>query len=255
MTLPGLAQPTYLGFDRNDYPGDAAMRSLRRDFSFTGYWLNNPPGSNTNSWEGKRRTIEDLGYGFLVVSNGRLYAQIKAVGSPTKQGAGDGNAAVAAARREGFAAHTIIFLDQEQGGRLLPEQRAYVHAWADAVRTAGFRAGVYCSGIAFKEDAKTSVISAADIRQNAGGRDITYWVTNDACPPSPGCTLAKPSPSASGVGFAEIWQFAQSPRRKDFAAHCGNYNPDSNCYPPELAREGIHIDLDAATSPDPSHAR
>ena len=45
---------TYLGFDRNDYPGDDAMKLLRRDFYFTGYWLGNPPEDTTNSWSGKR---------------------------------------------------------------------------------------------------------------------------------------------------------------------------------------------------------
>ena len=43
---------TYLGFDRNDYPGDANLKSLRQTFSYTGYWLNNPPGEKTNTWAG-----------------------------------------------------------------------------------------------------------------------------------------------------------------------------------------------------------
>jgi len=65
-----------------------------------------------------------------------------------------------------------------------------------------------------------------------------------------------PKPSQSGVKFAEIWQFAQSPKRPDFAAKCpGNYNRDGNCYPSgiDLAQK-LHVDLDTATSPDPSHA-
>src|ERR1700756_749531 len=37
----------YLGFDRNDYPGDANLAVLRRTFSFTGYWLNVPPGAQS----------------------------------------------------------------------------------------------------------------------------------------------------------------------------------------------------------------
>jgi hypothetical protein len=36
---------TYLGFDRNDYPGDANLAALRKTFAFSGYWLNNPRGS------------------------------------------------------------------------------------------------------------------------------------------------------------------------------------------------------------------
>ena len=53
----GYASPTsYLGFDANDYPGDAALSSMRHTFSFAGYWLNNPPGANSNDWLGKRAT-------------------------------------------------------------------------------------------------------------------------------------------------------------------------------------------------------
>src|SRR5579875_2705389 len=40
------ASNQWSGFDRNDYPGDDAMLSLRASFAFTGYWLTNPPGEN-----------------------------------------------------------------------------------------------------------------------------------------------------------------------------------------------------------------
>ena len=36
----------YLGFDRNAYPGDANLKALHQTFSYTGYWLNNPPGEH-----------------------------------------------------------------------------------------------------------------------------------------------------------------------------------------------------------------
>ena len=149
-----------LGFDRNDYPGDSSLKLLRGKFSFAGFWLNNPPGASSNSWTGKRRVVQELGFGFLVVFNGRTFAQIRAAADATKLGASDGAMAVSSARREGFPARTIIFLDQEEGGRLLPEQRVYLHAWVDAVQSAGFRAGVYCSGIAFKEGSGATVITA-----------------------------------------------------------------------------------------------
>jgi hypothetical protein len=253
------AAPTtaYLGFDRNDYPGDDAMRSLRKQFSFTGYWLNNPPGAKTNSWAGKRAVLENLGFGFLVVFNGRTFAEIKRNGNPEKLGTSDGGMAVAAARREGFPPRSIIFLDQEEGGRLLPEQRAYLHAWVDAVRPGGFGAGVYCSGIPSKEGGGATVITAEDIRKNAGGRELKYWVTNDSCPPSPGCDLSHgPSPAASGVAFADVWQFAQSPRRAGFAAACpANYDHDGSCYPEGGKAQGLHVDLDVASSADPSKGR
>ncbi len=246
---------TYLGFDRNDYPGDANLKALHQTFSYTGYWLNNPPDEKTNTWAGHRAAVEAAGFGFLVLFNGRLYAELKSVSRATKLGNSDAQAAAAAARREGFPAHTIIFLDQEQGGRMLPEQKAYIYAWVDVVTAAGFRAGIYCSGIAAVDDG--SVVTAEDIRANASGRDITYWVTNDACPPAPGCAFPAhtASPSQSGIGFAEVWQYAQSPQRKDVAGRCTNYGRDGGCNPERQGVQDMPVDLDLATSPDPSNGR
>ena len=54
LWLAAIASPcraqgvTYLGFDRNEYPGDANLKTLRQTFSYTGYWLNNPPGATSN---------------------------------------------------------------------------------------------------------------------------------------------------------------------------------------------------------------
>jgi len=249
---------SFLGFDRNEYPGDASLKELRKTFSYTGYWLNLPPGATTNTWTGKRETIEAAGFGFLVLFNGRMYAELHNVDRARKLGNSDAHTAAESATREGFPSHTVIFLDQEQGGRLLPEQKAYLFAWIDGVVKEGFRVGVYCSGITAKEKGDGSVITAEDIRQNAAGRKIVYWVTNDACPPSPGCTVTGhlPSPRESGIDFADIWQFAQSPRRKDVAAACGGYSPDGNCYTQQsAARVHLHLDLNTSTSADPSHGR
>ena len=248
----------FLGFDRNDYPGDTSLPALRKTFSFTGYWLNNPPGAQNNSWVGKRKLVETAGLGFAVLFNGRRYAELKPLARATHLGKSDALAAVNAAKKEGFPGGTIIFLDQEEGGRLLPEQRAYLHAWVDGVSISGFSAGVYCSGISVREASGAFVVTADDIRKNAGSRKITYWVTNDACPPSPGCAFPQipPVPSESGVSFASLWQYAQSPWRKDFARDCRNYNPDGNCYPPGVnAAPRLHVDLNTASSVDPSRGR
>ena len=252
------AEPSasYLGFDRNNYPGDANLKALHETFSYTGYWLNNPPGEKMNTWTGHRAAVESAGFGFLVLFNGRLYVELKTVARATRLGTSDAQAAAAAARREGFPAHTIIFLDQEQGGRMLPEQKAYIYAWVDAVTAAGFRAGIYCSGVAAVDDG--NVVTAEDIRATAGSRAIVYWAINDGCPPSPGCVFpAHPlSPAQSGVGFAEVWQFAQSPQRVEVAGRCFGYSRDANCYPPGIAAaHRLHVDLNGATSPDPSHGR
>ncbi len=245
----------FLGFDRNEYPGDANLGTLRQTLQFSGYWLNNPPGAKSNTWVGKRAKLEAAGFGFLVLFNGRLYNELRRNAGAVGQS--DGEAAVASARREGFPSRTVIFLDIEQGGRMLPEQKAYIYAWVDAVIANGFRAGVYCSGIPAKEG-KISIVTADDIRQNAGGRAIAFFVTNDVCPPSPGCAFSKrPSPGESGINFADVWQFAQSPKRTDFAAKCpANYNVDGNCYPPgvDLALT-LHVDVETAWRADPSQGR
>ncbi len=248
---------TYLGFDRNDYPGDENLQRLRQTFSFAGFWLNHPPGEKTNTWSGKRQTLQSAGFGFLLLFNGRLDKELKTVSNAARLGQSDAAAASASARREGFPAATIVFLDQEEGGRMLPEQKAYIYAWADGIAAAGFRAGVYCSGIAAKEDG--GVITAEDIRQNAGARKIAFWIANDACPPSPGCVFPKrpPSPVVSGIDFADGWQFAQSPKRRDMAAGCpANYNRDGSCYPPEIdPGRRLHVDVNTAASADPSQGR
>jgi hypothetical protein len=244
---------SYLGFDRNDYPGDASLKALHQTFAYTGYWLNNPPGATSNSWTEHRAAVESAGFGFLVLFNGRLYASLRTVANATRLGQSDAKAAAASARREGFPRATIIFLDQEQGGRMLPEQKAYIYAWVDGVTAAGFRAGIYCSGMPAADDG--NVVTAEDIHEQAAGREITYWVTNDACSPAPGCAFPQrpPSPAESGVQFAEVWQFAQSPQRKDVAGRCTNYT-GGNCNAPGIAA-GLPIDVNTATSPDPSHGR
>ena len=253
------AKSTYLGLDRNDYPGEANMAALRTTFAFTGYWLNNPPGANRNTWEGKRKALRSLGYGFLLLFNGREYAQLKASGNAARVGTNDAATAVEAAKRDRFPKNSIIFLDQEQGGRMLPEQRAYIHAWVDGVVRSGYRAGVYCSGIPFRESNTVSVVTANDIRDHAGGREIHFFISNDQCGPSPGCVFPKPAPNPteSRVTFADAWQFAQSPRRPEMTAACRQtYAQDGNCYPPDMtASSGMHLDLDTANSPDPSQAR
>ena len=264
----------YLGFDRNDYPGDAALPALRKTFRYAGYWLNNPPGERSNSWTGKRAILRQYGFGFLVLFTGRTDAAIKAAmaaGQSAEQlGAEDGKAAAAAAVQGGFPKDVLIFFDQEEGGRLLPEQAAYLFAWVDAVRAAGARTGVYCSGIEVP-DGSGAISTAQDIAEREGVRvqpqrsskskvaeRLVLWIANDQCPPSPGCSLTAPSLTL-GVPeslrrFTAVWQYAQSPRRTQFSANCpASPARDGNCYAPGLpANAHIFVDLNAANSPNPS---
>jgi hypothetical protein len=247
---------TYIGFDRNDYPGDDALDVLRKAFAFSGYWLNAPPGEASTNWIGKRGVLTAHGFGFLVLFNGRLEKELKAARAVKMMGTSDANTAVSSAHAEGFPRGTVIFVDQEEGGRLLPEQREYLYAWIDGVNAAGYRAGVYCSGMPDQSD--NGVITADDLRQNAGARQISFFVYNDACLPSPGCVFSPQTtaPTQSGVPFAAVWQIAQSPRRKNITARCrATYAADGNCYPPGLASQKIYVDVDIAASGDPSGGR
>jgi hypothetical protein len=252
------AQRSYPGFDRNIYPGDAAMRTLRRDFAFTSYWLSAPPGEKVSTWHGKREFVHSLGFGFVVLYRGRLQHELKDAKSAEALGEADAHATAEAARREGFPANTIIFLDIEEGGRLSPAYHAYLQGWLWNLTMLDYQGGFYCSAIPVKEDAQTSITTARDIFdfQWRKSRAFTIWAFNDACPPSPGCTLPQtsPSPKLSGVPEAEVWQYAQSPRRMEFTAHCApGYHVDGNCYAPSDTAHAWFLDVNSATSPDPSH--
>ena len=266
-SAPEAAGPAraYAGFDRNDYPGDAALPELRKHFAFTGYWLTNPPGDSQNTWTGKRDILLGNGFGFLIVANGRLDKEILRAGRqgqpPAALGREDAAAAVAAARREGFPAHAILFLDQEEGGRLLPEQAAYLLAWSEAVAQSAYLPGVYASGQPVPDGkapdgTPLTITTIQDIRTRVTAghlHEIAFWVAQDACPPAPGCTLAPPSPALSGTP-ASAWQYAQSPRRSSITQACARtYAPDGNCYTPAPAH--FDVDLSAAPTPDPSHGR
>jgi hypothetical protein len=250
------AGSTYLGFDLNTYPGDAALSVLRKTFSFGGYWLSAPPGAKQNTWVGKRQRMLSEKFGFLILFNGPQSAELKSSEQAISRGTTDAASAVATARQEGFPPGAIIFLDIEEGGRLSPRFHTYLQTWFDAIARAGYRAGVYCSGMPVNEGQGVTITTADDIRNHRAKRDLSYFIYNDACPPSPGCVVPHnpPPPSTSGISYAAVWQFAQSPRRKEFTAHCAaTYNRDGNCYAPGDAAHAWFLDLNSATSPDPSN--
>ena len=244
----------YLGFDENLYPGDAALQVLHREFAYTGYWLNAPPGMTTDPWAGKRPALLRAGFGFLILFNGRLDRELRQA-DPAALGAADAAAAVRAARREGFPPNAVIFLDLEEGGRMLPEQLAYIGAWLKGVAAGGFRAGVYCSAIDVPDGPGRTISTARDLAEHFPG--IRLWVANDVCPPAPGCVARAIPPDRSGLKAARVWQFAQSPRRRQYTQVCGStYARDGNCYAPGLPHSlRTAIDLNTSTSPDPSHGR
>ncbi len=268
-TGPAPGQPSYIGFDANDYPGDARLPALRKQFAFTGYWLTNPPGTNSNSWVGKRDILLRNGFGFLVLADGRFDKEIlraqKAGKPPATLARQDAATAVAAAQREGFPAGTILFLDQEEGGRMLPEQAEYLLAWTEAVAGTDYRPGVYASGQPVPDgkgpDGKpVTITTVQDIRQHVASghlHPIAFWAWQDACPPAAGCVVHPanpPAPALSGTIDLSAWQYAKSPRSSSITQACrATYNRDGNCYAPGVP--GYWLDLDASASPDPSHGR
>jgi hypothetical protein len=260
------SQADYVGFDRNDYPGDDRLSDLHKHFAFVGYWLNVPPGATSNPWVGKRQLLRSTGFGFLVLANGRLDAEIKKSKlSPEALGKKDAAEAIAAARREGFPDHTILFLDQEEGGRLLPEQAAYFFAWTEAVAASPFRAGSYLSGQPSDDgtgpDGKPlKITTAKDVRQQIAARHlhpVIFWVAQDECAPAgpaPGCTIQPPHIKDSGTLDAPVWQYAQSPRRPELTKSCAKtYAADGNCY--AGVSTDLFLDLNVADSRDPSQGR
>jgi Domain of unknown function (DUF1906) len=260
---PAPSTPTQnpIGFDSNEYPGDEALSLLRKNFAFVGYWLTNPPGEHTNSWVGKRDILLKKGFGFLVLANGKTDAQISRANrtgiKPPALGAKDAAAAVAAARREHFPEHTIIFLDQEEGGRLNANQSAYLLAWTEAVAHSGYMPGAYASGRPVDDAPGKTITTIQNIREQVAAQHLTpiaFWVYQDGCPPANGCSMQPPPFTSSGTPDITAWQYAQSPQRKEITAACSKtYAADGNCYAPNLPK--FKLDLSVAASSDPSHGR
>lgn len=248
------------------------MATLHHTFAFTGYWLTNPPGENSNTWQGKRALLRQQGWGFLVLADGRLDDEIlkarKSGTPPAALARKDAAVAIAAARGEGFPARTLLFLDQEEGGILLDEQAAYLLAWTEAVAASDYRPGVYASGqpvpngppLAGKAQTITTI---DDIRARViAGRlhPVAMFDAQDTCPPAPGCTVNAKPLSTSGEltlspgGDLVAWQYSQSPRRPELTKSCAKtYAADGNCYAP--GAPATFLDMDLASSPDPSHGR
>jgi len=260
-TQPSATTQNLIGFDSNDYPGDDAWPALRQHFAFAGYWLTNPPGERNNGWVGKRDVLLRNNFGFLVLANGKTDAEIarsKRAGiTPAALGGKDAAAAITAAQREHFPARTIIFLDQEEGGRLTANQSAYLLAWTEAVAHSSYLPGVYASGKPVDDSPGKTITTIQNIREMVAAQhlhEIAFWVYQDACPPANGCTLQPPPLTASGTPDVTAWQYAQSPREKEITAACGKtYAADGNCYAPGVP--GIHLDLSVASSSDPSRGR
>ena len=191
------------GFDTREYPGDATMQTwkTRSPYHWVGYYLEAPcrPGS---TWAGKRATLAAQGWGLAVIfvgeqdwpqqagetTSGQPGARCTRANLTAERGAADGAAADSAARADGFAAGSVIYLDVERVDSVSAPLRAYVGAWAQAVRSRGWTAGVYAHAR-----------NAQDLLAVLGA-DTPLWITS-----TEGFSLQR-RPEESGIATARIWQ-------------------------------------------------
>ena len=257
----GSGSGGYVGFDRNEYPGDGTMAGMKKQFAFVGYWLTVPPGAMFNQWVGKRELLKQQGWGFLLLANGKLEAEIKkaqkAGTAPADLGRKDAAVAVAAAKSEGFPKRAIVFLDQEEGGRLTDVQAAYLLAWTEAVAGSDYRPGVYASGQKTQDDPGVWIDTVEDIRdrvKKGGLHEVAIFDAQDQCGPAPGCTLKAKPLAEAGEPDVIAWQYSQSPRRPEITKSCAKtYASDGNCYAAGFPK--VFLDMDVARSGDPSEGR
>lgn len=132
------------------------MVTLRKSFRYSSYWLNNPPGFDHNPWVDKRSLIKQQGFGFLLLFNGRLSNELQGKDAAAL-GRSDGNAAADSTIQGRFPRNVRIFLDQEEGGRPLRDQAAYVLSWIEAVRERGARPAFIVQELMCRMEAARSI--------------------------------------------------------------------------------------------------
>jgi hypothetical protein len=189
--------------DKDTYPGDRVMQSLiiNTNLTWTGFYLTPAPSQGHKlGWMGKHDFLRGLGWGIAPVYVGRQIAQIKGTDHrmAPENGTRDGTHAAGLASSAGFGSGVTVFLDFEHGPPLKEEVKAYYAAWADALRTRGFKPGVYClSGIAGGLAAKVP-----------GG---SVWTVNLGKIPGKSfkSPFPNPDPAQSGIGGASMWQLKQ----------------------------------------------
>lgn len=215
----------FAGFDRSDYPGDAAMAWLlaNTNFKWAGYYLR-APSHPDQSWSGKRAALAAEGWGLAPVYVGQETMGPGSHNVTAAQGSIDGADACARMVVEGFPAGSFVYLDLENPDPV--HQSAYVAAWIDAVVAGGYGPGVY-----------TSFLDAAQIAAlRTGARIWAFHVRTVSNHHVPGATFPTPDPSTSGYAGAKVWQLDDSALISCATASSGQ----------------LLVDLNSADSADPS---
>ena len=210
-----------LGFDTHTFPGEKTMRAWKNapgaPYSWVGYYLPSPCHKDA-SWTGRRELLTGMGWGLAVVyvgqqtwgrmpqplSSARVASMVKAGTTCNAnllgldRGAADGADAIAATKREGFAARSIVFLDIERMEVMPDAMRQYYRAWAKTLLSEGtFRPGVYVhahNAQAVYDDLKQE-FAAAGVKE-----EPRIWVASGR-----GFDEGK-APQDVGFAFAGVWQ-------------------------------------------------
>jgi len=190
-------------FDTDTYPGDQAMHLYRKDFGACGFYLAPAPSHRDTSWMGARSVLTVLGYVILPIYVGQETAGPGDHEASTARGAIDAADCVSLLGQAGFPLGSAVFLDLEDGG-LLTNEANYAAAWAKAVATSGYRAGVYCSHVI--ADRVAFVAPAALLWCFR----VPTTEETDAEPP-----YATPALAGCGYPRAVAWQYRQNVRLPD----------------------------------------
>lgn len=208
-TSPG--DETYLGFDTNKYPGDAAMSAWKKSgkYDWVGYYLQAPCHSD-GSWTGKRARLSKEGWGMAVIYVGQQtwnkpIPVSNATGSDcsrsfvnASQGKRDARDAIAKAKRDGFEKGTVIFLDIEAMNSIPNQMRDYYRTWTREVLADGtYRPGIYShtkNAQRIYDDVKS------EYKRSGSKSEPPFWVASTR-----GFSEAA-SPTDVGHHFASVWQ-------------------------------------------------
>lgn len=205
------------GFDTRTYPGDEAMTRWLDEspYRWVGFYLPAPCYTGT-SWQRKRSTLRDMGWGLAVLFVGeqdwpqrRALAADSAAVEPApsaegdrctrdnlsaEQGRTDGAAAAAAAAAEGFPEGTVVYLDVEPVQSVSDALAEYVTAWTRGLVQQGYAPGLYAHA---RNAARLTGVMTEAVGQGAPAPRL--WVASTG-----GFSLRR-APGESGFP-ATVWQ-------------------------------------------------
>ena len=216
------AEPgTYPGFDTNEYPGDDVMKKWldAGPYRWVGYYLP-APCHKDQSWMGKRRFLEDMGWGLAVIYVGQqtwdqsiaVRPRVDPVSVPLDKcgrelvsgprGRLEGDDAIRRTRAEGFPAGSVIFLDIERMETMPPRMRAFYIEWTRRVVEEGtYRPGYY----AHAHNANAIYGDVRTLLDAMGQKSFEppFWISSAAR--AKAFSISK-APEDVGHAFAHVWQ-------------------------------------------------